>query len=184
MAAISEDGGFKLVVGLLKAKRMHCKMSLRRLSRIAGVSVPTIERLEDEDFESARLKDLLQVARALKCHLGVAFVPMREKPPRENSAILTAFKQVLRSRAALVFVKSQPDKKFAQILWTVIGDKKRNWLFVVCENPQRNARFAAVTANPGGWPIGSQWAGMDVETRCAMNRMSKRLLRRYSKELL
>ncbi len=181
---LSDDAGFALVVGLLKARREGRKMSIDRLSRISGVPAAQIQKLEAADFESARLKEMLQVAKALKCHVGVALAPVRDKPPKENADILNASDKLLRSRKALVFLRKQPDKEFASVYWDVIGDRERNFLFVMCSNPKRKVRFAAVTANPGGWPIRSQWAGMDVETRCAMNRMSKRLLRRYSKELL
>ncbi len=183
-ALLGEDAGFALVVGVLKARREDRKISVERLSRLSGVSVGQIQKLEAADFNSARLKEMLMVAQALKCHVGVALVPVRENPPRENTAVLAAFDKLLRSRKALVFVKNQPDRAFTHLLWTVIGDRNRNWLFVACNNPRRNVRFAAVTANPGGWPLRSQWVGMDAETRGAMNRMSQRLVQRFRKELL
>ena len=183
-ALLGDDAGFALVVGVLKARREDRKMSVERLSRLSSVSVGQILKLEAVDFKSARLKEMLMVAKALKCHVGVALTPVRENPPRENAAVLAAFDKLLKSRKALVFVKDQPDRVFAHLLWTVIGDRSRDWLFVACKNPRRNVRFAAVTANPGGWPLRSQWAGMDVETRCVMNRISKRLMQRFRKELL
>lgn len=181
---LQDDGGFGLIVGVLQAKRIARKMSVARLSRITGLEVRTIERLEAADFDAARVKDLLLVAKALGCHAGVALAPKREKPPRENAAILAACDKLLRSRKARVFVKRQPDRDYEQLSWTVIGDRDRNWLYVVCDNPKRNVRFAAVTAYPGGWPIRSQWAGMDGETRQVMHRMSKRLLQKHRDQLL
>lgn len=181
---LREDGGFSIVVGVLQARRQKRKLSVARLSRICGVPVATIERIEAADFESARVKDLLLISKALGCHAGVALVWKREQPPKDNAAILVAYDKLARSRKAVVFVKHQPDKENAQLLWSAIGDKERNWLYVVCSHSNLNVRFGAVTENPGGWPIGSQWAGMDVETQHVMHRLAKRIFRSHRAELV
>ena len=182
-AILRDDAGFSLVVEVLKARRMARKISVQRLSRVTGLTVEAIGKIESGDLDFTRVKDLLLVAKALGYHAGVALVPKREKPPRGNSDILALFDKLLRSRKAVLFFKKQPDKELAHVYWDVLGDRDRNLLFVVCTNPKRNVRFGAVTAEPG-YPIRSQWAGMDVETTRVMNRMSRRLLRKHREELL
>lgn len=180
---LQDDGGFRTVVGVLTGMRIHRKMSIERLSRVSGVPVTMIHRIENGGFEVARLKDLLLISKALGWHAGIALVPKREKLPKESTAILKACDRLLRSRKAVVFLQAQPDKEHPGITWDVIGDPRMNWLYLVCSNRKRRVRFAAVTDNPGGWAIGGQRFGIDVETEMIARRMSKRLLRKHRAEL-
>ena len=60
----------------------------------------------------------------------------------------------------------------------------RNWLYVAVENPKRKVRFAAVSANPGGWAIGDQLFGIDTETNAIAEQLADRLLREHRSELI
>lgn len=181
---LQNDGGFQIVVSVLKGMRIHRNMNIKRLSQVSGVPVAMIVRIESGDFEAARVKDLLLIAKALGWHAGIALVPKRDKLPKESTTILKAYDRLLRSRNAVVFRQAQPDKEHPGITWDVIGDPRMNWLYIVCSNRKRRVRFAAVTDNPGGWAIGGQRFGIDLETDMIARRMSKRLLRKHRAELI
>ena len=104
--------------------------------------------------------------------------------PNTNDEILREFDRLVRTRNCNAFARNAADTKYSQIRWDIVGDNKRNWLFVVASNPNKNKRFAMITDDPGGWAIGGQVFGMDAETSWVALNLAKRLLKKHRAELI
>jgi transcriptional regulator with XRE-family HTH domain len=133
----SGDGGLSLVLDTLKAWRLNRKLSLKRLEKLAAVPVQVISRLEAHDVESVSIVHLMSVAKALGAHLIILPAPPRPALPTTNEQILAEFDRLLRKGKCIAFFREQPDKEHLEVLWDVVGDVDRNWLFVVASNPKR-----------------------------------------------
>lgn len=75
------------------------------------------------------------------------------------------------------------DKEHQDLRWDIVGDEKRNWLFVVVGNRKKKLRFARVSDEPGGWSIGDQIFGIDAETNAIAKHMSDQLYEEHRAEL-
>jgi hypothetical protein len=179
------DAGLRLLVDILKRKRERTRVALTTLAKRAGVAVETIERFEAYDLRSVGLPDLLSIATALGSKLSVQLGPIKPRLPTTNSEILREFDRLIKTRHCSPFLRDLPDKKHPDVLWDVVGDKERNWLFVVVRHGERKGqRFGLVTAEPGGWRIAGQIFGMDVETEAIARKMSHRLFQLRRDELV
>jgi hypothetical protein len=96
--------------------------------------------------------------------------------------ILREFDQLRESKSGKAFLEGQPDKEHPALLWDILGDPRRNWLYVVVSNPARKVRFAFVTDEPGGWSIAGQLFGMDAETQAIAGKL--RLFEEHEAQLL
>ena len=81
-------------------------------------------------------------------------------------------------------MRGTPDKKLKDVVWDIVGDKDRNWLFVVASHKVKKVRFAAVTDDPGGWRIAGQVFGIDAETSHIADGLAQKLLKEHRSELL
>jgi len=103
--------------------------------------------------------------------------------PNTTHEILREFDKLLKSQHCRAFMRGVKDKEYSNLYWDVVGDAGRNWLYVVAVNPRKKVRLAAVTDNPGGWSIGSQMFGIDMETQMIAEQLSQQLLERNHSEL-
>ena len=176
--------GLILLVNILKRARERRRLSQTALAKRAGVAVAAVESFEACDLNAIGLPDVLSIAKALGKELTVQLAPIKPRLPQPNEEILREFDSLMKSRQSMPFFRGQPDKEHEQLLWDVVGDKRRNWLFVVVgHRRKRRLRFGAVTDQPGGWSIGGQLFGIDVETDAIARRMSRRLFKAHKGEL-
>lgn len=113
----------------------------------------------------------------------VAADPAPTSLPTENDAILEGFDRLLRSDYCVPFLRDEPDNKDSTLRWDIVGDARRNWLYVVVTKAGRKSRFAKVTDDPGGFSIGSQRLGIDAETSAIAGEMADELFRAHQREL-
>lgn len=177
------DAGLAFLVDILKHKRRRRRMSLTSLAKRARVSVRIIQKLEAYDLNSVGLQDLLAIGTALGSKLTVGLAPVRPKLPKTNAEILQEFDTLIKSRDCNPFVRNEPDKEHQEFRWDIVGDKKRNWLFVVVSHRKKKLRFAMATDEPGGWAIAGQVFGIDAETDAIARKMSERLFKEHRAEL-
>jgi len=178
-----DDGGFGIVVGILKQKRRWRRMTVAKLSRFSGVPEDAIKQLEAGEFASAKVRDLLLISRVLKCHAGVALVPQRDTVPTVNESVLKSFDRLIKSSKAIVFICREVDKQLGDVTWDVVGDPDKNWLYVIASNRRKRVRFGRISDAPGSWPIRGQSFGVDVETGAVARRLSASIIQRHRKEL-
>ncbi len=183
--AVGVDVDLVPLVDVLKRKRQRKRMTLASLARRAHVSVDTIQRFEGYQINSIGLRDLLSIAVALGSKLNVQLVAKKHPLPNTDKEILREFDAVIRGPNCNPFVRKQPDKEHADLFWDIVGDKKRNWLFVVVTHRnKRNLRFGCVTNEPGGWAIAGQVWGIDFETDSIARKMSDQLFKEHRAALL
>lgn len=104
--------------------------------------------------------------------------------PTANEAILAEFDRLLRSDSCRPFIRDEPDNKDPALRWDIVGDARRNWLYVVVTKAGQKRRFGKVTDDPGGFSIGSQCFGIDGETLVIAGEIADELCRKYEHELL
>jgi hypothetical protein len=172
------------LVKIFKRKRRRRRMSLASLAKRARVRVKIIQKLEAYDLNSVGLWDLLSIGTALGSKLTVGLAPVRPKLPKTNAEILREFDTLIKSRDSNPFVRNEPDKEHPDLRWSIVGDKKRNWLFVVVSHRRKKLRFAKVTDEPGGWAIAGQNWGIDAETDAIARDLSDRLFKEHRAELV
>lgn len=177
------DSGLRLLADILRHKRKKRRWSARHLARLAGVPGQAVIKLERYRVNSLGLEDLIAIATTLKSRLSVTIGPAKPKLPRTNQAILRAFDQLMKTPGCRPFFRKQSDKEYTGVLWDIVGDAKRNWLFVVASNRKKKLRFAKVTDNPGGWSIAGQHFGIDAETDAIARELSEQLLKERRTEL-
>jgi len=181
----SQTKGLTLIVDLLKHKRMRHRLSLATVARRAGVPVNVIEKMEAYDLRTVGLSDLLAIATALGRKLTVELAPIKPKLPTTNTETLRQFDLLMRSRHRHAFTRNEPDREFPELLWDIVGDKERNWLYVVVRHrKKKNLRFAKVTNEPGGWSIAGQKWGIDAETDSIAKEMSNLLFKERQEDML
>jgi transcriptional regulator with XRE-family HTH domain len=178
------DSGLALLVDIFKRKRRRRRMSVASLANRAQVPVRTIQRLESYRLNSVGLQDLLAIGTALGSKLTVELAPVRPKLPKTNAEILREFNALVKSPNCNPFVRNQPDKEHHDLCWDIVGDKKRNRLFVVVENRKKKLRFAKVTDEPGGWSIAGQIFGIDAETNAIAKDFSDQLYKEHRADLV
>jgi hypothetical protein len=178
------DAGLALLVDILKQWRKRRRMSLASLSKRARVPVRIIQKLEAYQLNLVGLQDLLAIGTALGSRLTVELAPVKPRSPKENAKILREFDALLKSPDCNPFARNEPDKEHRELRWDVVGDKKRNWLFVVVRHGKKKLRFAKVSDEPGGWAIAGQIFGIDAETDAIARDMSERLFREHRAELI
>lgn len=176
--------GLALLVRILTRRRKRMRMTLASLARRAHVSVETIQKFEAYQVNSIGLIDLLAIGTALGSKLTVELARLKPKLPTGNAEVLHEFDKLLKSRNCNPFIRKSQDTKHKAVYRDIVGDKERNWLFVVASNPKRKARFGTVTDEPGGWAIAGQMFGIDAETHQIADRLAKKLLRRHRDELV
>ena len=167
---------------LLKIQRELVGLTREQLAERAGVTAQTIEKAEAGTFDDITPQEIVAIGVALGA--SMASPAGRPKPPAAMEDILRELDRLLESKRGKAFLQQQSDKEHASVFWDIVGDPQRNWLYVVVSNPTRNARFAAVTDDPGGWAIGGQLFGMDVETGAIAEELSNKLFREHKAELL
>ncbi len=177
------DSGLTLLVDMLKRKRQRKKMTVATLARRAQVSVETVQKLEAYKINAIGLVDLISIGRALSSKLTVGLAPLKPKLPRDKMDILRQFDRLLRSPNCNPFIRKAPDNDHKGVLWDIVGDRKRNWLFVVASNPKKRVRFGAVTDEPGGWAIGGQLFGIDAETNQIAQELAQKLMKAHESKL-
>jgi transcriptional regulator with XRE-family HTH domain len=182
-AGETSDSGLRLLADILRHKRKKRRWSAGHLARLAGVPGQAVIKLERYQVNSVGLEDLIAIATTLKSKLSVTIGPAKPKLPRTNQAILRAFDQLMKTPGCRPFFRKQSDKEYAGVLWDIVGDAKRNWLFVVATNRKQKLRFAKVTDNPGGWSIAGQHFGIDAETDAIARELSEQLLKERRTEL-
>jgi transcriptional regulator with XRE-family HTH domain len=175
--------GLALLVRILTRRRKRKRMTLAGLARRAHVSVEKIQKFEAYQVNSIGLMDLLAIGTALGSKLTVELAPIKPTLPRRNAQILAEFDRLLKGRKCNPFIRNSRDKEHKGLYWDIVGDKERNWLFVVVCNPKKKARFGTVTDNPGGWAIAGQLFGIDAKTNQIADRLAKKLLKRHRAEL-
>jgi hypothetical protein len=177
------DSGLALLVDILKRKRTRKKMSMASLARRARVPVETVMKLEAYEVNAIGLWDLISIGTALGSKLSVTLAPIRPELPKANNEVLQEFDKVIRSRSCNPFVRNETDKEHPHLRWDIVGDKKRNWLFVVVSHRKKKLRFAKVTDEPGGWAIAGQVFGIDAETDAIARELSDRVFKEHRAEL-
>lgn len=178
------DAGLALLVHMLKQRRKRLRVSLASLARRARVPVRIIQKLEAHQLNLVGLQDLLAIGTALGSRLTVELAPVRPKSPKMNAEILREFDALIRSPDCNPFARNEPDNEHRELRWDIVGDKKRNWLFVVVRHRRKKLRFAKVSDEPGGWAIAGQVFGIDAETDAIAREMSNRLFKEHRAELI
>lgn len=178
------DAGLVLLVDIFKRKRRRRRMSVASLAKRARVPVRTIQKLESYRLNSVGIQDLLAIGVALGSKLSVELAPVRPKLPKTNAEVLREFNALIKSPNCNPFVRNEPDKEHHDLCWDIVGDKKRNWLFVVIRNRKKKLRFAKVTDEPGGWSIAGQIFGIDAETNAIAKDLSDQLYKEHRAELV
>jgi DNA-binding XRE family transcriptional regulator len=166
--------------GLLKIQRELAGLPREELAERAGVSAETIKNAEAGEFDRIPPNEIAAIGVAVGA--SMAAKAGKPKPPSAMQDILREFDRLLESERGKTFIRQQPDKEHASVSWDVTGDPQRNWLFVVVSNAARNARVAAVSDDPGCWPIGAQHFGMDAETGAIAEEPSNKLLQEHKAE--
>ncbi|HZR21845.1 MAG TPA: hypothetical protein VFE51_31470 [Verrucomicrobiae bacterium] len=177
------DPGMALLVDMLKRQRQRKRMTPAGLARRARVSLETIQKFEAYQLNLIGLLDLLSIGTALGSKLTVQLAPIKPELPCGNTEILREFDRLVKSRKCNPFIRKSPDRDHKGVLWDIVGDKERNWLFVVASNPKKRVRFAAVTDQPGGWSIAGQVFGIDAETNQVADELAEKLMKQHRDEL-
>ncbi len=118
--------------------------------------------------------------RSTRPSMPVSSVPQTPDslPPRQTGQTAREIKQ------AGAQAEEFPDKEHQEFRWDIVGDKKRNPLFVVVSHRKKKLRFAIATDEPGGWAIAGQVFGIDAETDAIAQKMSERLFKEHRDELI
>lgn len=176
-------GDFSSLAEFLKQKRKARRLSLTRLAKLAGVPLKVVKDLETPRVNAVGIQYLGLVANALGSDLSIRLLAIPPELPKTTEEILREFDKLLKSQNCRAFMRRVKDKEYPNVLWDVVGDAGRNWLYVVAVSPRKKVRLAAVTDNPGGWSIGGQMFGMDMETQMIAEQLSEQLLERHRSEL-
>jgi len=177
------DPVMAMLVDTLKRKRQRKRVTPAGLARRAHVSLRTIQKFEAYQLNLVGLLDLLSIGAALGSKLIVQLAPMKPEVPGGNTEILREFDRLLKSGKCNPFIRKSPDRDYKGVLWDIVGDKERNWLFVVASNPKKRVRFAAVTDQPGAWSIAGQVFGIDAETNQVADALAEKLMKLHRDEL-
>ena len=142
-----------------------------------------VKDLETPRVNTVGIQHLGLVANALGSDLSIRLLAIPPELPKTTEEILRELDKLLKSQNCRAFMRRMKDKEYPNVLWDVVGDAGRNWLYVVAVSPRKKVRLAAVTDNPGGWSIGGQMFGMDMETQMIAEQLSQHLLERHRSEL-
>lgn len=178
------DAGLALLVDILKRKRQRQRMTLASLAKRAQVPLRILRKFEAYKLNCVGIQDLLAIGTALGSKLTIELAPVKAKMPETNAEILREFDALLQGPDCNPFVRNAPDKEHPNLAWDIIGDKKRNWLFVVVNHRKKKLRFAKLTDEPGGWAIAGQVFGIDAETDAIAKALSDQLFKEHHDKLL
>jgi transcriptional regulator with XRE-family HTH domain len=165
-----------------KSWRRHQKLTQMQMAKRAGVDLHSIQQLEKGVGAGLTVESLFSVADILGMRLK--FAPIKRQPPKTPEQVLEFYDRLIETKIALVFYRRIPDREHKEVFWDIVGDPMNNWLYVIVSNPEKKARFGAVTTDPGAWSIASQIFGIDAETHAIAEELSNKLMQKHKSALL